>query len=906
MGGTRWVRAGLFVVALAVSAVASEPGLVGHWNFDSVVDDQIPDLSGQNNLARNHGARQVKRGGGYALRFDGVKAYVDCGDGESLRLKTAATVSAWVCPEARPTGEPAIVAKRGPTVYGLTFYKDGRCWWYISSGGNSVNSPLTVGEWTQIVGTYDGGEMRLYMNGKLTGARKLSAPISQGGRLLIGKRDDGAQFFRGMIDDVKIYNRALSEAEVVAQYQSGVSGTIVQRDPLAGSAVQGVGFALRVGPKGGMEVAVGEERYAVESTFSYPGEAIGFNDLCETDARAEVAWKPDVAQRGNGWTIRARGAHYALERTVRVEGHRIVVEDTLSNVGQADVGVIVTHRAIAAAPRADTWVCGVPGAGGDEAENPTVLLAQANSQLGLVAEDSVSRTQFQARASVNQGAFGLRHLGMGPGRRVTLRWTLYPQAVGGDYWAFINRLRGDWGVNFTIRGPGNMLHVTSPEFWPVFTDKQRCARWLARNKVKVLNLAPWLDYDNLNHLTGGLTTRAEYKEIMRRVRDVVKSVDPDVKILGDIEAPFVSLPRPVVEKIYNSLPVGKRKGYLEMTPAQTAFLKSDPQAWAQWRDSAVISRKGNMQFEAYSRGKWPMIALTVRPALFNATQAELTPDLRREPGPNGQHRYIMEQAKFIIEEVGLDGFYTDSFTGSKHWHYGYGYDKWDGVTVDIDPATGAITARYTDLALAGTESRREFIAYGLRKGGTVVTNGHPIARETQSLPAIRFNESEWVVDIYATPLGEKPPIQRRICEAHLASPVALGVRPHRYGEERGRDEYARIIMLTAIHYLRHGVLYYHYGTHIPEAGPGSGEQEPINRMFPITPIRLGEGFVEGRERVVVCVSGEFLRPAGHRPTVTVYDLNGRPVQSASTVAPARDGWRVVLKIPDWRSIAIVE
>ena len=908
---TRLMTIGLAFLFLSRMVFAQESsGLVGYWNFDTIIDDQVPDLSGNGNLGRNHGARQVKRGDGYALRFDGMNDYVDCGNGPSLNLKKAVSVSAWVFPEARPATEPAIVMKEDTEVYGLTMYKDGRCYWYVSGGGNNLKSGLSPGVWHYVVGAYDGKTMNLYMDGKSQASRKLSVPVKQGGNLLIGKRGKAPFFFKGMIDEVKIYNRALSADEVKAQYKVAAKGMLAERPVLKGGEMSsGKGFEFRVGNRGGMQVEVGKDVYFVESSFSYPGKQIGHNHLSEGESGSEPAWRPNVRRvSASVWTITASGKYYSVVRKIVVGHNRIRISDTLANKSSMDVGVLINHLVIADDEEPRAWLSGVPSAGSSAAENPTVLMAQKASQLGVVAEDSISRTQFDARAAMNQAGFGLRHFGMSPGRSVTLEWTLYPFEQSGDYWVFINRVREDWGVNFTMTGPGTMLSVTSPQYWPVFSDRKKCAAWLKRSNIKILSLAPWLDYDNLNHRTGNLTSRAEYKEIMQKVKAVVKSVDPSVKIIGDIEAPFVSLPRDVVMKIYNSLPANKRKGYHEFTKAQTEMLKSNPNAWAQWSDSAVINRKGYMQFESYKRGQWPMIALTVRPALYSDTQRQLTPKLGRSPGKgaNGQHRYLMEQAKYVIEECGLDGFYVDSFTGSKHWHYGYGYDKWDGVTVDIDSITGRIVGKYTDLALAGTESRRAFMQYGLDKGGTVVTNGHPIARETQSMPVVRFNESEWVVDVYATPEGERPPIHGRLCKAHLASPVALGVRPHRYGEERGKNDYAKIVMLTAIHYLRHGVLYYHYGTYIPGSGPGGGEHGPINHMFPITPKRLGEGFIVGKERIVTCVSKTFEWSGKDRPKIRLFDIRGR-TKDHDMKATQRDGkWLVDVRLADWQEIAVLE
>ena len=111
---------------------------------------------------------------------------------------------------------------------------------------------------------------------------------------------------------------------------------------------------------------------------------------------------------------------------------------------------------------------------------------------------------------------------------------------------------------------------------------------------------------------------------------------------------------------------------------------------------------------------------------------------------------------------------------------------------------------------------------------------------------------------------------------------------------------------TAICYLRNGMLYYHYGTKIPETGPGAGEYGAINHMFPITPVELGPGFVVGEERVVACVSGTYRWRQERRPKIVVFDIEGRPVAANAEVTKTTGGWNVELTVKDWAEIAVIE
>jgi hypothetical protein len=123
---------------------------------------------------------------------------------------------------------------------------------------------------------------------------------------------------------------------------------------------------------------------------------------------------------------------------------------------------------------------------------------------------------------------------------------------------------------------------------------------------------------------------------------------------------------------------------------------------------------------------------------------------------------------------------------------------------------------------------------------------------------------------------------------------------------RDTDNYARILVGTAITYLRYGALLYHYGAEIPAEGAGSGEYGPFNHMFPITPSELGEGFVIGRERIVAAVSGTFAWNHANKPRVLVFDATGRRTRAESGVRKTDKGWSVDLNIEDWENIAVVE
>ena len=162
-----------------------------------------------------------------SVSFNGTSQYVDTGSWSNSL--TNITVCTWVKPTSGTRQD--IVSKwttnqyqydllQGVTASKFTFYISTNGSAALSSA-NSVTS-IVAGVWYFVCGSYDGANIKLYVNGSQEGSN-----VAQTGNLygssvqnnLIGKSADAA--FSGSIDDVRIYNRALSAQEVRALYLGG-------------------------------------------------------------------------------------------------------------------------------------------------------------------------------------------------------------------------------------------------------------------------------------------------------------------------------------------------------------------------------------------------------------------------------------------------------------------------------------------------------------------------------------------------------------------------------------------------------------------------------------------------------------------------------------------------------------
>jgi len=229
--------AAALVLALGCTVVAGPPGLVGYWTFDEGQGAIAFDSSG-NGLdgALKGNPKWVEGQVGGALDFDGSDDYVEIPDDPLLALTKQITIAAWTNMRATASGEMAIVSKGGWAAndlpYELTETSGGVIYWqfYNDAGRDSCspNSPK-AGEWHHLAATYDGTIFKCYIDGVLgeEWAYAGAMPINTAA-VNIGRRTRGGTLFNGLIDDVAIYNRALSVDEI----QSVLEGHL-KEDPRA-------------------------------------------------------------------------------------------------------------------------------------------------------------------------------------------------------------------------------------------------------------------------------------------------------------------------------------------------------------------------------------------------------------------------------------------------------------------------------------------------------------------------------------------------------------------------------------------------------------------------------------------------------------------------------------------------
>lgn len=208
-------------------------GVVGSWHFDEGSGSVLKDSSGNGNDGGIYGAAWVEEKYGEALSFDGVDDYVEVLDSESIDLSDAFTLEARIFQRSAKSSGYRIIDKcTAYRIDGYTFdtFVDWRAPGQrlrLCSAGSCIhaNTNFSLNNWHHVVVTFNDGNVKFYLDGSLDGGGITSISMSSTNNLPLrigycGGGDCPTEYFNGIIDDVRIYNRPLSDKEVLDLYNN--------------------------------------------------------------------------------------------------------------------------------------------------------------------------------------------------------------------------------------------------------------------------------------------------------------------------------------------------------------------------------------------------------------------------------------------------------------------------------------------------------------------------------------------------------------------------------------------------------------------------------------------------------------------------------------------------------------
>ena len=221
----------LFLFVLVTTSIFADlnRGLVAYYPFNGNANDE----SGNGNHGIVYGASLTSDRFGVPNRayyFDGNNDYIEVMHTDILSSTNAISMVAWINFEVGGVQNPRIISKDQPEYTGYQLYT------YTTnvnrdigielggSFGMSSTSSVGANSWHFIVGTFDGTNIRIYINNVFSGSNYSPGNITQNDNSLwFGQRRyNGLDDFKGSIDDILIYNRAISEIEINKLYNENM------------------------------------------------------------------------------------------------------------------------------------------------------------------------------------------------------------------------------------------------------------------------------------------------------------------------------------------------------------------------------------------------------------------------------------------------------------------------------------------------------------------------------------------------------------------------------------------------------------------------------------------------------------------------------------------------------------
>ena len=294
------------------------PGLVAAYSFNEGSGTTALDVSGNGHPGTLVGATWTTSGRyGGALSFDGTSGRVDLGSLGTF-YQSGFTLEAWVKKATDTKKDVAVVGTwTGPAAGPMIWvdHVEGR---YRLTTGQGLESYLDSGEtpvaatWQHLAATFDGSVARFYIDGTEVADRTISGGLGSGNTWRVGAYDGTPTgFFDGVIDEIRIYSRALSAAEIVTDRDEALADPDTTPPSAPGTLTATGGSAQASLTWGAATDAVGVARYNVHRSTT-----AGFTP----DASNRVAQPTDTSYLDSPL---AAGTYY----------YRVTAQDAAGNVG---------------------------------------------------------------------------------------------------------------------------------------------------------------------------------------------------------------------------------------------------------------------------------------------------------------------------------------------------------------------------------------------------------------------------------------------------------------------------------------------------------------------------------------------------------------------------------------------
>jgi hypothetical protein len=444
-----------------------------------------------------------------------------------------------------------------------------------------------------------------------------------------------------------------------------------------------VAMIARQSAGGVIDVQTGGAHFQVRTRMSLP----------------DSAWREADGEPGDANSVTWQAGAWRVERRITVLDDHIEVDDTLTNTSDELAGVMIEHGGVANAPPPPeaVYIAGSRAVGERDAEqkpaNPAAFAMLGDVGVGVIAEDDVFRVHIESFTDGERFGIADRSLGLAPGDRVTLEWSIYPVLPRAQqpalliesnwpsmYWDFVNAVRRNWESNLTIDGPFIFeFDWEKPDHEPM-----DYAAWMRQRGMRIVaSDIPRQPDGKIAHGTGILDV-PQWRDAARRWVRQLESTAAGIDSLAYFHA-----------QISNER--GSREKY---------------------SDSRLLDAAGNHLVYPSNRIDIPLYVPTL---------------------DNSYGEALLRAVDVFIHDIGFSGLYWDQVCYSVYpWAYG---EPWDGVSVQINRRTHAVSRKASSVSLITQPLRLAIIDRLHDAGKYLMGNSQPHTRTMLDRNIVRFAET---------------------------------------------------------------------------------------------------------------------------------------------------------------------
>ena len=547
-----------------------------------------------------------------------------------------------------------------------------------------------------------------------------------------------------------------------------------------------------------------------------------------------------------GRLVTAGNKYFTLKREIIRKKELIVLKDTIKNITKTDLPVQHFHEITA--PAESSFLLNSFEVSKNMRDfianhaNNSTFVRQKKSGLGIFPLDDVTRVHGENYVKSDTTA-GLadRTLVLPPGKSITTEIALIPSAA--DYYDFLNILRRELDVNFTLKG--SMIPLSN---WWFYVNVWNHPKDRAKSIRQIKDIVKY---------TGSHYAWSFLNFSGASIGNAIDGSNRPLHLKNYIERDMKSY-----KKLLSLLAEAAPK--LSLSVYYHCFIDYWPESEKRYSDDAVINAYGEK--ESYFRSNNP-----------NKSSGIYMPTLNNKFGKDCEKCIDRILKEFHPENA---FFYWDEFTICKV-NYSYNDRHWDGFSGDIDPKTFKLLRKKSSLTLASGDFRHAMVKKIKAAGEDVMVNSQPRLRRIRKEKIMSFTETAQIDNC---------------SRVQVYTPLQLG--NHLIGKNAADSAVIYRQMLEGLDY---GVLYYYYHIrYVPD------HHTLTQHMFPITPIELHKGYIIGREKIITKVSGLYGWDDASKHEVHVYDDKGWPAKDFKAPVKVVNGKTYTeLRLPEDYSAVII-